>query len=306
MANHQSVINLLTATLILIVAFGFHWVGQSFSLLDWATAAKIGLQEEKLPADMKIYEYGIAVGDACLGWTYGIAAVGIFLHRPWGFRMAWFPGAILLYHTICFMAWTRGRMDAGYYFAIDHPGARYSWFIANLVTAILSIYTAWTHENMREHGGDYSRALLFRGVPTIAGTLVLVVGFLGHWLASLISLVNWDLAVRLGLQASGMTPEMKVYDYAFAVADVSIAWIYGIAGAGLLMNKSWGFQTAWFPGTILVYYSINFFAWSGGRIALGYDIDRGRYACFLSNIITGFLSLAVAWDNSTTTSYTPV
>lgn len=34
----------------------------------------------------------------------------------------------------------------------------------------------------------------------VAGVLVLVVGFGFHWIGQLVSVLNWDLAARIGLQ----------------------------------------------------------------------------------------------------------
>lgn len=60
------------------------------------------------------------------------------------------------------------------------------------------------------------------GVRIVTGVLVLVVGFLFHWVGQLISLLNWKAATRLGLQEEGLLPEYAVYERAIAVSDVAL------------------------------------------------------------------------------------
>ena len=94
--------NIVTGVLVLIVGFGFHWIGQLISVLDWDLAMRIGIQEKDAPPEYKVYEHGIAVADVAVAWTYGIAAVGLVLDAPWGYKWAWFPGVLLIYHSIGF------------------------------------------------------------------------------------------------------------------------------------------------------------------------------------------------------------
>lgn len=83
---------------------------------------------------------------------------------------------------------------------------------------------------------------LFPYSNIILGAMLLVVGFLFHWVGQLISLINWDLAVKLGIAEPGLAPEFKAYERAIAVADVALAWIYGIAAVGLFLNAEWGYR----------------------------------------------------------------
>ena len=43
--------NVIAGTLVLIVGFGFHWLGQGLSVLNWSLATRLGLQEEGMPAE---------------------------------------------------------------------------------------------------------------------------------------------------------------------------------------------------------------------------------------------------------------
>jgi hypothetical protein len=132
----------------------------------------------------------------------------------------------------------------------------------------------------------------------VAGVLVLAVGFVFHWIGQLISIVNWNLATRIGLQEKGMLPEYKVYEHAIAVADVAIGWIYGIAGVGLILGTTWGFKLAWFPGVVLIYHSISFWLWTGNQMRSGQKLtaDPLRIGWSLANMITGVLAILVAWS----------
>ena len=106
---------------------------------------------------------------------------------------------------------------------------------------------------------------LFPYSNIVAGVLVLVVGFAFHWIGQLISILNWDLATRIGLQEKGILPEYKVYEHGIAVADVAIGWVYGIAGLGLVLGTQWGFKLAWFPGVVLIYHGISAWFWTGNQ-----------------------------------------
>ena len=138
---------------------------------------------------------------------------------------------------------------------------------------------------------------LFPGANIVAGTLVLAVGFVFHWIGQLISILDWNLATRIGLQEKGSLPEYKVYEHAIAVADVAIGWIYGIAGVGLILGASWGFKLAWFPGVVLIYHGISFWFWTRNQSRSGHKLTTGslRIIWSLANMVTGVLIILVAW-----------
>jgi hypothetical protein len=133
--------NIVTGILIFVVGFIFHWTGQLMCVINWEFATKLGLQESGMPQEYKVYEHAIAVADSLVGWIYGIAAIGLFLEAPWGYKLAWFPGVILLYHSLSYWFWTMNRRRDGIKL---HPDTtRIGWFSANFITGILSIITAW-------------------------------------------------------------------------------------------------------------------------------------------------------------------
>ncbi|MCU0630640.1 MAG: hypothetical protein MUF37_05780, partial [Methanoregulaceae archaeon] len=118
------------------------------------------------------------------------------------------------------------------------------------------------------------------------------------WIGQLTSLVNRDFAIRVGIWEADMPPEYEVYENAIAVADVAIGWVYGIAGAGLILGVQWGYTLAWIPGVILLYHSISFLSWTGNQKKAGryltFTKNPARAGWFLANFITGALAITVA------------
>jgi len=133
--------NIVAGALVLIVGFGFHWIGQSISVLSWELGTRLGLQEKDLLPEYKVYEHAIAVADAALGWIYGLAGLGLVLDTQWSYKLAWFPGVVLVYHSISFWFWTANRRRAGHHLTPD--SMRIGWFLANSITGALTILVAW-------------------------------------------------------------------------------------------------------------------------------------------------------------------
>ena len=138
---------------------------------------------------------------------------------------------------------------------------------------------------------------LFPHANVAAGILVLIVGFGFHFVGQLISLLDWDLAMRLGLQEKDAPPEFQVYERGTAAADVAIGWIYGIAGVGLILGHPWGYKLAWIPGAVLVYHSFGAWFLFGNQTRAGYPLFTNRFRLLWcgANLVTGLLAVAVAW-----------
>ena len=134
--------NIVIGVLIFIVGFCFHWIGQLVSVINWEFASKIGLQEPKLTKEYKVYEHAVAIADSLIGWIYGFAALGLILNVSWGYKLAWFPGIILLYHSLSFWFWTSNRNRDGN--KLESNTMRIGWSLSNFVTGILAILLAWT------------------------------------------------------------------------------------------------------------------------------------------------------------------
>jgi hypothetical protein len=131
----------------------------------------------------------------------------------------------------------------------------------------------------------------------LAGTAVLMVGFAFHWCGQLVSVLNCNLATKLGLQERAMLQEYKVYEHAIAMSDVVVAWLYGVAGVGLFLGTRWGFKLALFTGAVLVYHALNAWFWEGNRREAGHGLwsDTMRIGWCAANLVTGFLAILVAW-----------
>lgn len=134
--------NVVAGVLVLIVGFGFHFGGQLISVVDWQRAMRWGLQEEGLRSEYRVYEHGIAVADVLLGWTYGIAGLGLVVDASWAYAWAWIPGGVLTYHALSFWFWTRNQRRNGDRYPINQNPARSAWAVANLGTGILTILVA--------------------------------------------------------------------------------------------------------------------------------------------------------------------
>ncbi|OQX09057.1 MAG: hypothetical protein BWK80_47375 [Desulfobacteraceae bacterium IS3] len=139
---------------------------------------------------------------------------------------------------------------------------------------------------------------IFPYANVVAGVLVLLVGFVFHWIGQLISVLSWNLAMRIGLQEKAAPAEYRVYEHGDAVADVLIGWIYGIAGVGLLLGTQWGFKLAWLPGAVLFYHSVGFWFTTRNQRNAGHFLytDALRVTWFLANSLTGVLTVLVAWN----------
>jgi len=135
----------------------------------------------------------------------------------------------------------------------------------------------------------------------VAGILIFIIGFCFHWLGQFVSVLNWDLATKLGLQEKGLLPEHKVYEHAIAVADSAMAWLYGVAAVGLILDADWGYKLAWIPGSILLYHAISAWAWEGNRRKKGHRVWSNfmRIGWCTANALTGVLALLVAWSGTT-------
>lgn len=129
----------------------------------------------------------------------------------------------------------------------------------------------------------------------IVGLLILVVGFIFHWIGQLISVINWEYATKIGLQEKNMPKEFKIYEHAIAMADVLIGWIYGIVAVGLILNISWVYELAWIPGVIMIYHSFSYWFWKANQNKIGINTTsiRFRITWFLLNLITGILSILI-------------
>jgi len=138
---------------------------------------------------------------------------------------------------------------------------------------------------------------VFPYANVVVGVLIFVIGFLLHWVGQVISVINWELAARIGIVDKNIIPEFKVYERGTAAADSVIGWIYGIAAIGLILDIQWAYKLAWFPGVIFVYHGLNFWFWVGEQNKIGHPTNsKGmRIGWSLINITVGILAILIAW-----------
>lgn len=133
--------NIIIGTLVLIIGFLFHWIGQLISVINWDFAVKIGLQEQ-MPKEYKVYEQATAVADSIIGWIYGVTAIGLFFKTPWSYTLLWVPGVVLVYHSLNYWFWTGNRRKDGN--VLVSRAMRIGWPLANGLTGIGAIVLAWS------------------------------------------------------------------------------------------------------------------------------------------------------------------
>jgi hypothetical protein len=134
-------------------------------------------------------------------------------------------------------------------------------------------------------------------VSIAAGILTLAVGFGFHFLGQALSLWNWPLAERLGLQDKNASPAQRDYESGTALADVLIGWSYGPIGLGLVCGSPWAFKAAIIPGALFTYHALAFWFWTsaqnrGGRRIMAEPLRRTWAAL---NLASGLLVLLSAW-----------
>jgi hypothetical protein len=132
---------IIAGILLLVVGFGFHWIGQLISVLNWPLAERLGLQEASAPREYRVYEHGVAMADVALGWLYGVAGFGLLIGAAWAPKLAFLPGSILLYHSLSFWFWSRNQRRDGH--PLMGAGTRVVWTLANALTAALTLWVAW-------------------------------------------------------------------------------------------------------------------------------------------------------------------
>ncbi len=133
--------NILAAALILIIGFGLHWLGQAIAVFNPDLAIRLGMLEKSLLPEFQAYENGIAKADIIIGWTYPLAAVGLFMGAGWGARLAFVPGVIFVYHGLSAWFWEANRRKMGHrYFS---ESFRRLWCFSNIGAGLLVILVAW-------------------------------------------------------------------------------------------------------------------------------------------------------------------
>jgi hypothetical protein len=139
-------------------------------------------------------------------------------------------------------------------------------------------------------------AQIFPYANLILGFLVLILGFFIHWVGQLISFVNWNFAVKVGLQEKVQIAEYKVHEHAIAGADSVMGWMYGLVAIGLILDLSWAYDLIWIPSAIFIYHGIFFWFMVRNQQKLGKTTytNRFRWSWSALNIFIGLLGILVA------------
>jgi len=135
--------SIITGVLVLIVGFGFHWIGQFISVVNRDLAIRFGIWETDNLPEYEVYENAMAITDVVLGWIYGIAGAGLIFSISWAYTLAWIPGFALLYHSIFFWLRTAYQKKANHHVSTTKDPLRTGWFLANFITGILTLAVAW-------------------------------------------------------------------------------------------------------------------------------------------------------------------
>ena len=53
------------------------------SVINWESAARIGIVDKNIIPEFKVYERGTAAADSVIGWIYRVAVIGLILDVEW-------------------------------------------------------------------------------------------------------------------------------------------------------------------------------------------------------------------------------
>ncbi|ABD40446.1 hypothetical protein Mhun_0693 [Methanospirillum hungatei JF-1] len=138
------IVKIISGILILIMGFGFHWIGQLISVMNRDLAIRLGIWEKDNLQEYEVYENGISIADVSLGWIYGVAGAGLLLGYEWGYSLCLIPGFALLYHGISFWSWTKNQIKTGHPSSSAKNPIRISWTVCNMLTGALAIMVSLT------------------------------------------------------------------------------------------------------------------------------------------------------------------
>ncbi len=121
----------------LILGFGFRWIAQVGSLLNWGFAERIGLQDKRASPEDQLRMRNIAVLEATTDWTFGVAGIRLILGASWGPLLVWIPGVVLIFRGVRLWAWHPSRHGSGSEFV--GAGKRAIWCLGRLLVGSVAV-----------------------------------------------------------------------------------------------------------------------------------------------------------------------
>lgn len=233
-------VHIVAAIMILVVAFIFHFLGQLLSVVSWKTAVRFGLQEASAPADYYPYEHGSAIADVLLGWTYPLAAIGLLKNAPWGYKLAWIPGSVLVYHSLSSWFWEEDRRAAGHQMQSD--ALRIIWCSANFFTGVLTLVVAWAGPTGNISSAAEPKQAVIPLAARVFGNAVICI-----FVVYMLLLASWQSQVLRGRamrNPDGSSDNWRVQKthYGLAFADLYFAFPACMtASVCLLIAPRWGY-----------------------------------------------------------------
>ena len=137
---------------------------------------------------------------------------------------------------------------------------------------------------------------LFPYSNILGGVLVLIVGFGIHWLNRVALYLHWEFMPRHGFGII-FGDSQNNYNRWITISDMTIGWLYGVIGVGLILGMDWGYDLAWIPGVILTLEGISYWINNGKKKS-----DPAQYTYFtpsewkVLNLLTGLFVIIIAWN----------
>ena len=132
--------HIIAGIIILIVGFGFHFLGQLMGFLYWEPELKHSFIIN-MPIKAKGYAHIVAISDVAIGWSYAIIGMGMYIGKSWSYTLAWIPGIILFLEGISFWTWRNQNNRPAQDLSLTE---RIEWSGLNIVSGLFILLVAWS------------------------------------------------------------------------------------------------------------------------------------------------------------------
>lgn len=151
-----------------------------------------------------------------------------------------------------------------------------------------SSYIGWRNTRNEEacrSGGQVMQ--LFPGSDTLAGSLMLLLAL--RWIARVCSLVGYHLSAALGIPRGTRSSRRRPVTREDEAIQITVGWIYAIAGSGLILGAAWAPVPACIAGFLLILQGARSWPFLGKSF-----ISLATVLWSLFNLATGLLVLVIA------------